>query len=83
MRLEVQALERRPPHVAHSGLDFAFPVGIADATRQRDGVVVCQHVALTRIERRIVDVRPEHALLEIVEDDDRGRATESARRLLV
>ena len=63
--------------------DFPFAIGIADATRQRDDTVVGQHVAIERIERRIVDVRREHAFFEIVEDDDTDRPTEPAKGALV
>ena len=55
--------------MADAGFDFAFAIGIADATRQRDDAVVREHVAIERIERGIVDVGREHALFEIVEDD--------------
>ena len=70
-RLEAQALQRRPLRVADAGFDFPFPIGIADATRQRDDAVVREDVAIERIERRIVDVRREHALFEIIEHDRR------------
>ena len=82
-RLEALALQRRLLRVADAGFDFAFPIGIADATRQRDGAVVREHVAIERIERRVVDVRREHALFEVVEDDDRRscrRADETPAR---
>ena len=65
------------------GFDFAFAIGIADATRQRDHAVVREHVAIERIERRIVDVGREHALFEIVEDDDAHGAAEPTKRALV
>ena len=42
-----------------------------------------QHVAVERIERRVVDVRGEDALLEVVEDDDAYGASQPAKRPLV
>ena len=57
--------------------------GSRDATRQRDDAVVRQHVAIERIERRVVDVGREHALAQIVEDDDRDGATEATKGPLV
>ena len=65
--LEAEAAQRRLLGVADGGLNLALAVGIADATRQGDDPVVGQHVAVERVERRIVDVRGEDALLEVVE----------------
>ncbi len=42
-----------------------------------------EHVAVERIQRRVVDVRGEDALLEIVEDDDAYGAAQPAERPLV
>ena len=81
--LEAQALQRRPLRVADAGFDFAFPIGVADATRQRDGAVVREHVAIERIERRVVDVGREHALFEVIEHDDGRGAAEPAEGALV
>jgi hypothetical protein len=82
-RLEAQALQWRLLRVADARFDFAFAIGITDPTRQRDDAVVRKDVAIERIERRIVNVRREHAFFEIVEDHDAGRATESTKRALV
>src|SRR5438093_9622777 len=80
--LEAQSLERGLG-MADGGFHLAFAVGITDATGQRDDAVVRQHVAVERIERGIVDVRREHALAEIVEDDDLHGAAKAAETLLV
>ena len=65
--LETEAAQRRFLRVADAGLDLALSVGVADAARQGDDAVVGEHVAVERIERRVVDVRVEHALFQIVE----------------
>src|SRR3989441_6419938 len=80
--LEAQPLERSLS-MADGRLHLALAVGIADATGQRDDAVVRQHVAVERIERGVVDVRREHALAKIVEDDDLHGAAEAAETLLV
>ena len=69
--------------MADAGFDLALAIGIADAARQGDDAVVREHVAIERIERRVVDVGREHALLQIVEDDDADRAAQPAKRALV
>ena len=69
-RLEAQAFERRLLRVADAGFDFPFAIGIADAARQGDHAVMGEHVAIERIQRRVVDVRREHAFAQVIEDDD-------------
>ncbi len=81
--LEAQPAQRRLLRVPDAGFDFPFAIGIADATRQRDHAVMGEHVAVQRIERRVVDVRGEDAFLEIVEDDDADGAAQAAKRALV
>jgi hypothetical protein len=46
---------------------------IPDATGQRDDAIVREHVAIERVQGGVVEVRREHALPQIVEDDDRDR----------
>jgi hypothetical protein len=69
--------------VADAGFDFSLAIGIADPARQGDDAVMREDVAIQRIERRIVDVRREHTLAQVVEDDDAYRATEPPKRALV
>ena len=83
MRLEAHPCERRALRVADAGLDLALAIGIADAAGQRDDAVVREHVAVERIERRVVDVGREDALAQIVEHDDARRAAEPAKGALV
>ena len=81
--LEAESAQRRLLGVADGGFDLALAIGVADATRQGDDPVVGQHVAVERIERRVVDVRGEDALLEVVEHDDAHGASQPSERPLV
>jgi hypothetical protein len=82
-RFEAQPAQRRLLRVADPCFHFSFAIGIADSTRQRDDAIVRQHVPIQRIERGVVDVCSEHALFEIVEDDDTDGPAEPAKRALV
>ena len=75
--------QRRLLRVPDAGFDLALAIGIADATRQRDDAIVREHIAVERIERRVVDVRGEDAFFEIVEHDDADRAAQPTKRALV
>jgi hypothetical protein len=81
--LEALAVERRLLRVADARFDFAFAIGIADAARQADDAVMREHVTVQRVERRLVDIGREHALLQIVEDDRPRRPAQPTKRLLV
>src|SRR3989441_1339207 len=81
--LEAQALERRLLRVPDGRLDFALAIWIPDPTGQRHGAVVGEHIAVQWVERGIVDVRREHALLEVIEHDDADGAAETTKRLFV
>src|SRR2546428_2065941 len=81
--LEAQTFERRALRVADGGLDLAFAIGVADAAGHGDRAVVGEHIAIERVEGRIVDIRREHALLEVIGDDDVDSATETAERFFV
>src|SRR5437016_1375031 len=74
--LEAQPLEGRALRVADPRLDLSLAIGIPDAARQRGDAVVGEHVAIEGIERRLVDVGAQHALAEVVEDDDGRRPAE-------
>ena len=82
-RLEAQPFQRRLLRVADAGFDFPLPIRIAHATREGHHAVVREHVAVQRIEGRVVDVRRQHAFPEIVEDDDLHGAAQAPKRLLV
>ena len=81
--LKTQALQRCVLGVPHAALYFPFAIRISDAARQRDGAIVSQHVAIQRVQGRIVDVRLEHSFAEVVEHDRAAGATQPAERLLV
>ena len=81
--LEAQSVQRRALRVANARFDFAFAIRIAHATWEADDPIVREHVAIDGIERRVVDVRREHAFFEIVEDDEARRAAQPAKRPLV
>ena len=82
-RLEAQPFERCFLCVADAGFDFAFPIGIADAARKRDDAIMREHIAVERIERRVVDVRREDALAQVVEDNDLDRPAQLTEGALV
>jgi hypothetical protein len=58
--------------VADAGFDFALAVGMANSTGQGHHAVVFQNISVEGIEGWLVDVGPQHALFQIVEDDRLG-----------
>jgi hypothetical protein len=81
--LEAHPAQRRLLRVAHARFDFAFAIWIPDAARQRHGAVVREHVAIERIDRRVVHVRQQDTLFEIVEHDYAQRAAQTTESFLV
>src|SRR5689334_374562 len=81
--LKTQAFQRCVLGVSDAALDFPLPIRIGDATRQRNGAIVREHVAIQRIQSRIVDIRLKHAFAEIIEYDRAAGATQTAERLFV
>jgi hypothetical protein len=69
--------------VADAGFHFSFAIRISDAARQSDDAVVCEHVAVERIQRGIVDVRDEHAFAQVVEHHHVSNPAEPAKRSLM
>src|SRR5579872_1022258 len=63
--------------------DFAFAVGIVDATGQRDGAVMVQYIPVEMIDGGVVDVRRKHTFAEVIENDCSRDAAESAEGFLV
>src|SRR5271166_1531133 len=80
--LKAFALERSLC-VADAGFNFSFSIWILDPTGQRYGAIVCQDVAIERIQSGIVDVRDEDALAQIIQNHDTRRATQSAECFLM
>lgn len=66
--LEAETFQLRFLGTAHARLDFAIAIWIVDTTRNGDGAVVREHVAVERIERGFVNVRDAHALAQIAEN---------------
>jgi hypothetical protein len=54
--LEAKPLQWRFLGMADTGFHLAFSIRILNAARHGDGAVMCQHVAVQRVERWIVDV---------------------------
>jgi hypothetical protein len=58
-RFEAQPAQGSFLRMPDARFDLALAIGIADPTGQRNDVIVREHVAIERIERRVVDVRRE------------------------
>ena len=58
-----------------AGFDLALTIGVLHAARQSYGAKVLQHVAIERVQFGVVDVRGEHALAKVIEDDNTRDAT--------
>jgi hypothetical protein len=69
--------------MANARLNFSFSIWILDPTGQGDRAIVRQDVAIERIQSGIIDVRDEHALAQIVQDDDPRSATQSTECFLM
>src|SRR5438046_10614349 len=80
---EAETLQRRLLGVAYSGFDLALSIRIRQATRQRDGAVMLQHIPVEGIERGIVDVGGEHALAQVIEHNHKRGSSEPAKSLLM
>src|SRR5208337_1673349 len=69
--------------VADTRFNFSFSIWILDPTRQSDGAIVRQNVAIEGIQNGIIDVRDEHTLAQIIQDDDPRSAAESTECFLM
>ena len=81
--LEAFSFERCLLGMSDGGLDFSFSIGIFDPARQGDHAIVGEDVAIEWIQSGIVDVGDEHAFAQVIEHDDTGTTTQSAKRFLV
>jgi hypothetical protein len=52
--------------VANARFNFSFSIRVLDPTGQSDRAIVCQDVAIERIQNGIIDVRDEDALAQII-----------------
>jgi len=82
-RLEAHPTQRGLLRVPDPRFHFAFPIRIAHAARERDDAVVREHVAIERVDLRVVHIGLQHAFAQIIEHDDAHRAAESPKRFLV
>ena len=80
--LEAQSLERLLS-VGHACLDLAFAIGVGHAARQGQRAVVRQHVAVERVQLRVVHVGLEHAFTKVVEDHHTHAAAQAPESVLV
>lgn len=78
--VELLAFQGRLLRMADAGLHIAFAIGTGDPAGKGDHVVMRQEVTIERVQRRIVEVGSEHALAQIVQDDEAWRAVESGQR---
>jgi hypothetical protein len=58
--------------VAHAALHLALAIRVADPRRQRDRAVVAEQIAEERVQDRVVDLRLDDALTQVVEDETFG-----------
>src|ERR1700677_2754697 len=58
--------------VADTRLNFSISIWVLDPTRQSDGAIVRQDVAIERIQNGIIDVRDEDALAQIIQEIGRA-----------
>src|SRR5215472_15198904 len=81
--LEALAFEWGFLCVGDTRLDFSFSIGIAYTANHRRHAVVRQHIAIERVQTRIVDVGGKHAFAKIIQNDDARAAAKPAEGLLV
>ena len=72
-RLEAAPLQRRALGVLDRVLDRALAIGIPDAAGIGHHAVVREHRGVDRVQFRLVEVRADHAFLEVVEHDVCGQ----------
>ena len=58
-------------------------IGITDATRERDGGVVFEDVAIKRIDSGIVDIGGQDAFAQVIKDHSTGNAAETTEGFFV
>jgi hypothetical protein len=83
----LEALEAKTSQLAlrvvHARLDLPLAIGVAHTAGQRRHAVVREHVAVQRVQRRLVDVGLEHALFEIIQNCDARGSTQAAEGALM
>src|SRR5260221_13398491 len=80
---EAESLQWCLLRMGDARLDLAFSIWMPDATRQRDDVVVLEHIAVQGVERGIVDVGREYTFAQIIEHDHASTSAQTAKSLLM
>lgn len=82
-RVEAFPFECRGLGVLNRILDSPLAIRIADAARIGDDAIVREHRRVDRVEGRFIEVRPQDAFFEIVEDDVLGTPAQGVEGLLM
>jgi hypothetical protein len=80
---EAESFQRRLLRMSDATFHLSLSIRISHAAGHGHRAVVRQHVAVERIESRIVNVRGEHTLAQVIEDHSAHSAAQAAKRLLV
>src|SRR5947199_297840 len=66
-----------------SGLDLAMSGRSSDAARESDHAVMLQYIGIERVDLRIINIRRQHALAQIIQDHYARGSAQSAKSPLM